>query len=66
MKATVLISQLQDAIEKYGDLEVGVFNDEIAQYSETPKVTGKRRAAKDGAWFDTDDDTLGDEFIALG
>ena len=66
MKATDMVKQLQNAIEQYGDLEVGVFNDEICQYSEMPKITGKRKAEHDGAWFETDDESLGDEFIAFG
>ena len=66
MKATEIIAQLQDAIEKYGDLEVGVFNDEICQYAELPRVTGKKKAEHGGAWFDSDDKSLGDEFITLG
>ena len=65
MRATELITQIQDAVEKYGDLEVGVFNDELCQYEELLKVTGKVSVSHEGVGFKTDGELLDDEFIAM-
>lgn len=65
MKASELIRQLHDAVDKYGDLEVGALNQECMCYDEMGGVHGKRTAERDGAYWQKDDESLGIEFIAL-
>jgi len=65
MKASELIKQLQAAIEKYGDLEVGTLSSEYGVYEEVSGVAGKREADRSEHYLDSDDESLGSEFIAL-
>lgn len=60
MKATELIKAIEKAIEKYGDINVGLADGEFAAYNLLEYVTVKRPLSSS-----CDEDDLGDPFIGL-
>jgi hypothetical protein len=62
MKASELISILQDKIKSDGDLQVGFYDNEYSKYLAAGNVD-TQTADKEGVF--ADDEILGDKFFAI-
>ena len=60
MKTSELITKLQVAVDEYGDLEIGIHNQEFSSFDDITKAGKCTAEMSSESWFESDSELLGD------
>lgn len=65
MKISELTAKLQKLKDEYGDVEVGVINDEFYCFDPIVEMGIKERNRRESLFLNNDDEELGDIFVGI-